>query len=95
MVEDDTIRCPGCRSTHVARKSRTPQMKKLYDAERNPQEVLVYRYYCSNPECARQTATHSPPSLVPYSRHRLDVHLRAMQAYSWSCSTYRRVGQAL
>jgi transposase-like protein len=36
-----------------------------------------------------------PPGLVPYSRHRLDVHLMAVQAYSWSYSTYRRVGQAL
>jgi transposase-like protein len=33
--------------------------------------------------------------LVPYSRHRLEVHLLAVQAYAWSYSTYRRVGQAL
>jgi transposase-like protein len=95
MVEDDTIRCPACQSTHVARKSRTPRMKKYYDAEGNLQEVPVYRYYCRNPECARQSFTHLPPGLVPYSRHRLDVHLKALQAYSWSYSTYRRVGQAL
>ncbi len=32
---------------------------------------------------------------MPYSPYRLDLHLRALQAYSWSYSTYRRVGQAL
>ncbi len=95
MMEDDTIRCPSCHSTHIARKSRTPRMKKYHDAEGNLQEVPVYRYYCRNPECMHQTFTHLPPSLVPYSRHRLDVHLMAIQAYSWSYSTYRRVGQAL
>jgi len=95
MVEEDTIRCPSCNSTQIARKSRTPRLKKYYDAEGNLQEVPVYRYYCRNPECARQTFTHLPPGLVPYSRHRLDVHLRAVQAYNWSYSTYRRVGQAL
>jgi transposase-like protein len=95
IVPDDTIRCPVCHSTHVARKSRTPRLKKYYDAEGNLQEVPVYRYYCRNPECTRETFTHLPPGLVPYSRQRLDVRLRALQAYSWSYSTYRRVGQAL
>ncbi len=95
MMEDDTIRCPSCHSTHIARKSRTPRMKKYYDAEGNLQEVPVYRYYCRNAECARQTFTHLPPGLMPYSRHRLDIRLRALQAYGWSYSTYRRVGQAL
>lgn len=95
MMADDTIACPTCQSTQVARKSRTPRMKKYYDAEGNLQEVPVYRYYCRNPGCSRQTFTHLPPGLVPYSRHRLDVHLMAVQAYSWSYSTYRRVGQAL
>jgi transposase-like protein len=33
--------------------------------------------------------------LVPYSPHRLEVHLLAWQAYAWAGSTYRRVGQAL
>jgi transposase-like protein len=95
LMEDDTIACPTCQSTHVARKSRTPRMKKYYDAEGNLQEVPVYRYYCRNSACSRQTFTHLPPGLVPYSRHRLAVHLMAVQAYSWSYSTYRRVGQAL
>jgi len=94
-VSDDTVRCPTCGSTHVVRKSRTPRLKRFYDAEGNLQEVPVYRYYCRNQECPRQTFTHLPPGLVPYSRYRLDLHLRALQAYSWSYSTYRRVGQAL
>jgi transposase-like protein/DNA-directed RNA polymerase subunit RPC12/RpoP len=95
LVEDDTIRCPDCHSTHIVRKSRKPRLKKFYDADGKLQEVPVYRYYCRNPECARQTFTHLPPGLMPYSRHRLDVRLKAVQAYAWSYSTYRRVGQAL
>jgi transposase-like protein len=94
-VQDDTVRCPTCGSTYVVRKSRKPRLKRFYDAEGNLQKVPVYRYYCRNQECPRQTFTHLPPGLVPYSPYRLDLHLRALQAYSWSYSTYRRVGQAL
>jgi transposase-like protein/DNA-directed RNA polymerase subunit RPC12/RpoP len=95
VVEDDTIHCPDCGSTHIVRKSRKPRSKKFYDAQGRLQEVLVYRYYCRNQECLRGSFTHFPPGLVPYSRHRLEVHLLAVQAYAWSYSTYRRVGQAL
>jgi transposase-like protein len=95
MVPDDTIRCPECQSTNIARKSRTPRHKKYYDAEGTLQEIPVYRYYCRNPDCPQQTFTHLPHGLLPYSRHRLDVRLKAVQAYSWSYSTYRRVSQAL
>ncbi len=94
-VEEDTIRCPTCNSTHIVRKSRKGRMKKFYDAQGNLQEVAVYRYYCRNQACTRGTFTHFPPGLVPYSRHRLEVHLLAVQAYAWSYSTYRRAGQAL
>jgi len=94
-VEEDTIRCPTCSSRHIVRKSRKGRMKKFYDAQGNLQEVAVYRYYCRNQACARGTFTHFPPGLVPYSRHRLEVHLLAVQAYAWCYSTYRRAGQAL
>jgi transposase-like protein len=70
-------------------------MKKFYDAQGELQEVAVYRYYCRNRDCARGSFTHLPPGLVPYSRYPLQVRLKAVQAYSWSYSTYRRVGQAL
>jgi len=95
MVEDDTIRCPECGSTQIGRKSRKPRMKKFYDTEGNLQVVGVYRYYCRNQACPRKSFTHLPPGLVPYSRHRLEVHLLAGQAYAWGYSTYRRVGQTL
>ena len=94
-VEEDTIRCPTCNARHVVRKSRKGRMKKFYDVQGNLQEVAVYRYYCRNAACARGSFTHLPPGLVPYSRHRLEVHLLAGQAYAWSYGTYRRVGQAL
>jgi transposase-like protein len=93
--EADTIRCPVCGSTHIVRKSRKGRQKKYYDAQGQLQEVTVYRYYCRNPDCTQGSFTHFPPGLVPYSRHRLEVHLLAWQAYAWSYSTYRRVGQAL
>ena len=95
VVEDDTIHCPACNSTHIVRKSRKPRMKRFYDVEGNLQEVPVYRHYCRNQACSRGSFTHLPPGLVPYSRHRLEVHLLAVQAYAWGYSTYRRVGQAL
>jgi transposase-like protein len=93
--EVDTIRCPACGSTHIVRKSRKGRQKKYYDAQGQLQEVTVYRYYCRNPDCERGSFTHFPAGLVPYSRHRLEVHLLAWQAYAWGYSTYRRVGQTL
>ena len=94
-VEDEPIRCPECGSTHIVRKSHKPRRKRFYDGQGTLQEVPVYRYYCRNQACGRGSFTHFPPGLVPYSRHRLEVHCLAMQAYAWSYSTYRRVGQAL
>jgi len=57
--------------------------------------VAVYRYYCRNRECRHQTFTDLPAGLVPYSRYRTEVKLRAVQRYAWGYSTYRRTGQAL
>ncbi|MFQ6016538.1 MAG: hypothetical protein ACE5NP_13980, partial [Anaerolineae bacterium] len=74
-VTDGTVRCTYCGSTHVARKSRKPRLKKYYDAEGNLQTVEVYRYYCRNPLCDKKTFTNLPPGLVPYSRYRVETHL--------------------
>jgi transposase-like protein len=79
----------------VGRKSRKPRLKKFYDAQGKLQELAVYRYYCRNRACTQRTFTQLPPGLAPYSRHRVEVHLLACQAYAWGYSTYRRVGQAL
>jgi transposase-like protein len=94
-VIDETICCPDCGSTQIGRKSRQGRMKKFYNEAGELQEVEVFRYYCRNQGCPRKTFTHFPPGLVPYSRHRLEVHLLALQAYEWGYSTYRRVGQTL
>jgi len=94
-VTDPTVRCPQCGSTDIGRKSGQPRMKKFWDEHQQLQEVAVYRYYCRNPACAVKTFTHLPPGLVPYSRHRLEVHTLAFQAYAWGYSVYRRVGPAL
>jgi transposase-like protein len=94
-VEEGTIRCPECGTSQVGRKSGQGRLKRFYDGAGHVQEVEVVRYYCRNRACARGSFTHLPPGLVPYSRHRLEVHLLAWQAYAWAGSTYRRVGQAL
>ena len=94
-VEGEPIHCPVCGSTHLVRKSRQGRQKRFYDAQGQLQQVTVYRYYCRNPACRQGSFTHFPAGLVPYSRHRLEVHLLAWQAYAWGYSTYRRVGQAL
>ena len=94
-VEDGQVRCIYCGSTHVVRKSKRPRLKQYYDAEGQVQTVTVYRYYCRNRACQHQTFTDLPAGLVPYSRYRTEVKLRAVQMYAWGYSTYRRTGQAL
>jgi transposase-like protein len=94
-VEDGQVRCIYCGSTHVVRKSKQPCWKTYYDAEGQVQTVAVYRYYCRNRACQHRTFTDLPAGLVPYSRYRTEVKLRAVQMYAWGYSTYRRTGQAL
>jgi transposase-like protein len=94
-VEDGQVRCIYCGSPHVVCKSNRPRWKTYYDAEGQVQRVAVYRYYCRNRACHHQTFTNLPPGLVPYSRYRTEVKLRAVQMYAWGYSTYRRTGQAL
>jgi hypothetical protein len=94
-ITDGTVRCIYCGSTHVVRKSRKPRLKKYYDAEGNLRTIEVYRYYCRNPLCDKKSFTNLPPGLVPYSRHRVETHLLAVQMYAWGYSTYRRTGMAL
>jgi hypothetical protein len=94
-VTDDTVRCIYCGSTHVARKSKKPRLKKYYDTAGKLQTVEVYRYYCRNPECDKGSFISLPPGLVPYSPYRTQVHLLAVQMYGWGRSTYRCTGQAL
>jgi transposase-like protein len=94
-VEDGQVRCIYCGSTHVVCKSKRPRWKTYYDAEGQVQRVAVYRYYCRNRACSHRTFTNLPPGLVPYSRYRTEVKLRAVQMYAWGYSTYRRTGRAL
>jgi hypothetical protein len=87
--------CPECGSSHVGRKGLKPRLKKFLDEAGQVQEVAVYRYRCHNRACPCQSFTAFPPGLVPYSLHRLQVHLLALQMYAWGHSTYRYTGQAL
>jgi transposase-like protein len=94
-IEEGTVRCTYCGSTQVARKSRTPRYKTYYDQAGAPCRVAVYRYYCKNPVCPRQTFTNLPPGLLPHSPYPLAVHLLAFQGYAWARGAYRRVGTSL
>jgi transposase-like protein len=95
MVEDERVRCIYCGSTQVVRKSKRARLKRYYDAEGQLQSLPVYRYYCRNRACDTGSFTNLPPGLVPYSRYRTEVKLRAVQGYVWGYNTYRRTGQAL
>jgi transposase-like protein len=94
-MDDDAIRCPHCGTTQVRRKSRQPRMKRFLDDQGQEQQVAVYRYYCTNSDCAHQTFTHLPPDLVPYSRHRVQLRMHALQAYELGRGTYRTTARAL
>ena len=94
-VTDDTVCCIYCGSTQVARKSNRPRPKRYYDEAGQVQTVVVYRYYCRNPLCAKGSFTHLPSGLVPYSPYRTQTKLLALQMYAWGYSTYRRTGPAV
>jgi transposase-like protein len=94
-VVDGGVRCIYCGSRQVVRKSRRPRYKLYLDVRGELQRVPVYRYYCRNRQCAKGSFTDLPPGLVPYSRHRTELHLLALQGYAWSYSNYRRVGAGL
>jgi len=94
-VTDGQVRCPACGSHQVGRKSAQPRRKQYYDASHQVCEVAVYRYYCRNPQCAQGSFTNLPLGLLPYSRHRTETHLLAVQMYAWGYATYRRTGTAL
>ena len=95
QIIDPNIRCTYCGSIDVAPKSKNPRRKKFYDDQGQFQELEVYRYYCHNPHCSKQSFTHFPAGLLPYSPYRAQVHLLAIQMYAWGYSTYRRTGMAL
>ena len=94
-LSDAQVRCPACGSDHVGRKSAMPRDKKYYDVQGQLQTVAVYRYYCRNPQCAQGSFTNLLAGLLPYSPYRTEVHLLAVQMYTWDYSTYRRTGTAL
>ena len=66
-VDDDTVRCLYCGTTHVSRKSKKPRLKRYVDEQGNEQTVEVYRYYCHNPACKYKTFTRfaCPPIWFP------------------------------
>ena len=65
MVEDGTIRCPDCGSTHVGRKSRKPRLKKFYDAQGKLQGMAVYRYTATIEPASGVLSPTCPPGWRP------------------------------
>jgi transposase-like protein len=93
--DEDVIRCPHCGTTAVRRTSRQPRMKRFLDDQGQEQQVAVYRYSCTNPDCPHQTFTHLPPDLVPYSRHRAQLRTHALHGYELGRGTSRTTARAL
>jgi transposase-like protein len=94
-LPEGQVCCPHCGSSHVVRKSNQPRLKWYYDAQGQLVSIEVYRYYCRNQACQHGSFTNLPPGLVLYSRHRLETHLLALQAYTWGQSKYRYVATSL
>jgi transposase-like protein len=95
LVEDGSVRCIYCGSTHVAVKSKHPRLKAYRDEQGQGRTVEVYRYYCKNPDCPYQTFTNLPPGLVAHSVWTLDARLRALELYAGLRTTYRGAAAAL
>jgi hypothetical protein len=93
-VEDGQVRCIYCGSAQVARKSNRPRLKWYYDAQGQVRSIPVYRYYCRNQACDKGSFTNLPPGLVPYSRYRTEIKLRAVQMSVWSYSLSCRTDRA-
>ena len=94
-VTDERVRCIYCDSANVGRKSRQPRWKRYFDESGALQKVAVFRYYCHNADCDKGTFTNLPSGLVPYSPHRLQTHLLAVQMVIWARTNYRRTATAL
>ncbi len=92
--EEGPVRCTYCGSAQVRRKSRRPRRKRYINASGEECWVEVERWYCLNPDCAKQSFTALPAGLRPYSPWREGVREGAVRAYAWGGSTYRRVGAA-
>ena len=95
QVTDEQVRCIYCASANVGRKSRRPRWKRYFDESGAVQKVAVFRYYCHNADCDKGTFTNLPSGLVPYSPHRLQTHLLAVQMVIWARTNYRRTATAL
>ncbi len=57
--------------------------------------LVHHLHYCRNQACDKGSFTNLLPGLVPYSRYRTKVKLRAVQMSGWGYRTYHRTGQAL
>ncbi len=92
---DGKIRCIYCGSEDAEIKSRKPRPKRYQDDKGQWCTVNVYRYYCNNHHCKYGSFTYMPKGLLPYSPYPFEMHLQALEMYSWSRSSYRRTAQAL
>lgn len=85
----ETIRCTYCGQTNIAPKSKKARLKRFYTTQGDIQTVPVYRYYCHNEACSKESFTHFPEGLVPYSPYRAQIQLLAVQLVAWARVNYR------
>jgi transposase-like protein len=95
-IDDDSVRCPHCGSSLVARKENTPRSKKYRDPEtREWRQVEGYRHYCLNPSCSFGTFTDYPEQVRLYSEWTVDTELWGVMVYMHLRTTYRRAADVV
>jgi hypothetical protein len=95
-IDDDSVRCPHCGSSQVARKENTPRSKKYRDPETKEwRQVEGYRYYCLNPSCSWGTFTDYPQQVRLYAEWTVDTVLWGVMVYMHLRTTYRRAADVV
>ena len=95
-VDDDSVRCPHCGSSLVARKENTPRSKKYRDPEtREWRQVEGYRHYCLDPSCSFGTFTNYPEGVRLHSEWTIDAVLWGVMVYMHLRTTYRRAAEVV
>jgi len=95
-IDDDTVRCPHCGSSLVARKENTPRTRKYRDPESGEwRQVEGYRHYCRNPSCPFGTFTNYPENVRLYSEWTVDTVIWGVMVYMHLRTTYRRAADTV
>ncbi len=94
-LEAESVRCPHCGLSVVARKENTPRRKKYRDPQGQWQETEGYRHYCRNLDCAYGTFTDYPEGVQLYSCWTVDTVLDGVVLFMHTRTTYRRAADVV